>query len=84
MSYISGFNSCLTGDKMSVKRISLHLYIICFLNMIVAALFYVDQKVSLILTLPDILAALLYSKVALKAFNEDQASSDKPKRESSV
>lgn len=39
--------------------------------MIVAALLYVDQKVSLILTLPDILAALLYSKVALKAFNEE-------------
>lgn len=39
--------------------------------MIVAALLYVDQKVSLISTLPDILAALLYSKVALKAFNEE-------------
>lgn len=57
---------------------------LCFLNMIVAALLSVDQKVSLILTHPDILAALLHSKVALKAFNEGSASSDRPKRESPV
>lgn len=60
----------LCGFKVNVS-ICITISTLCFLNMIVAALLYMDQKVSLILTLPDILAALLYSKVALKAFNEE-------------
>lgn len=59
----------LCGCKVNVSICTTSLHYVSY--MIVAALLYVDQKVSLILTLPDILAALLYSKVALKAFNED-------------